>query len=110
MTERKAPEFFNRPNAPHPEERAPLGLRLEGRGVQDAEASGALETLVLRDASPRGDAPQDEGIVGAARGRKPWVPMRHPSTVIPRLDPGIHALGSGVDGRDKPGHDGEKGA
>ncbi|PSC03913.1 hypothetical protein SLNSH_16745 [Alsobacter soli] len=26
--------------------------------------------------------------------------------VIPGLDPGIHARGVGVDGRDKPGHDG----
>ncbi|GGH21029.1 hypothetical protein GCM10007036_25010 [Alsobacter metallidurans] len=32
----------------------------------------------------------------------------HPSTVIPGLVPGIHALGSGVDGRGKPGHDGEE--
>ncbi|WP_158266791.1 hypothetical protein [Alsobacter soli] len=26
--------------------------------------------------------------------------------VIPGLDPGVHARGIGVDGRDKPGHDG----
>ena len=32
----------------------------------------------------------------------------NPSTVITGLDPGIHALGSGVDGRDVPGHVGEK--
>ncbi|GGH27412.1 hypothetical protein GCM10007036_35900 [Alsobacter metallidurans] len=35
------------------------------------------------------------------------VDLRHPSTDIPGLDPGIHALDSRVDGRDEPGHDGE---
>ncbi len=51
---------------PHPEEHVGSDMRLEGRGDPASSKSATGESRVLRDATPSGVAPQDEGRLGGA--------------------------------------------
>ncbi len=57
-------------------------------------------------AAGRSGMTADGNVDGAPPSRVYWMAVH--KTVMPGLDPGIHAFARGVtvDGRDKPGHDG----